>query len=165
MNIIGESPEDVVWLPAHCGPASVGVKELSNGQKLTSIDVRCNADVDRWAKQAAASARVDERVCQQVSADFVRLKAIARWLGQVTVLASNVVKPDTEATRKVLLRDSQAAKRMNKPLTRGTKRSLAQIATASESSRGGESIDHPLAHCPRWQALRRRVLLKASAPV
>ena len=81
----------------------------------------------------------------------------ATWLGRVTVFANHFPNPmwmDGMDRKLKFLRDSQGAQ--VRPKTLPTKRKSAAVAIVP--ARPGD-----LSACPRWAALRARILAKTSA--
>ena len=137
-------------MPPHCSSTAVGKKELSCGRKMTEADRQANADVDRWAKQAAATQQVPEDIRNRIRDEYAKVQAIATWLGQCTVLAISVSKP----AHGRLSRDVQVAKR---------KPALSPSVSSGTTTDTLPSLPQRLELCPRWQALRERVVAKQSA--
>ena len=85
-----------------------------------------------------------------------RIRTIARWIGQCTVLANEFPVPGSvEQGRQRFLRDSQG-----KPQTR--------LAQRGVKRRTPDEIIPPsrlgyLPKCPRWEALRQRVVQRTAA--
>ena len=59
---LGGNGRRVSWVPAHCGPESVGRKQLDDGSFLSAGDLAGNDTVDDLAKQAARRDRAPK--CQ-----------------------------------------------------------------------------------------------------
>ncbi len=126
---LDDSPQRVVWMPAHCTAASLGVKRLGDGSPLTRRDLDGNAYVDKLAKSVAYAARLPVSDKRRVATTWAKVEAVERWLGQVTVMANNCPPPHAEdATRR--LRDSEAVG----PHMRAPKRSLGQGAPPADAS-------------------------------
>ena len=152
---LDDDPSRVVWMPAHCSQAAVGVKQLGNGEKLSAIDVAGNALVDRLAKEAARADRLSRAQLSTVRGITEKLTAVATWIGQATVLANHFPGPRGSATVKsVWLRDAQGSSlgRCVKQMQLGRKRT--QVHSQPSASSAG------LAEEARWEALRRRIQRK-----
>jgi hypothetical protein len=142
-------PQRVVWMPAHCSHALVGIRTLSDGTPLSAIDVNANALVDRLAKAAARADRAPASQLAAVRTLGCRLTAIARWIGQVTVYAGSFPDPSWSGIGKLKrIRDTDA-------VTVGTVRHHPPKPVVAPSLFG--------AACPRWVALRQRIVAKEAA--
>ena len=96
-------PEGIVWMPAHCSKADIGIKELGNGEKLTAIDLAGNAYADTLAKEAAHSHRVPEQIRTMIALQAKLSEDTGKWIGLSTWLANNQTKAphrDSTATLK-----------------------------------------------------------------
>jgi len=155
------SSEAVVWMPAHCREKDVGERVLSNGSLLSCTDLAANAFVDGLAKEAARQEAVQPHVLQMVADASLRVEALARWIGQCTVLANEFPSNCTPSSGKTpKLRDNEgkgSGHRAQRP-RRSHKRKPAKPASA---------VLPPLAarllQCPRWAALRQRIIDRAKA--
>ena len=135
-------------MPAHCATSAVGVKVLSDGTRLSQIDLQSNELLDGLAKSAAQADRLPEADRKLVQKTWIRITAIARWIGQATVLANEF--PHTDASGKRLyIRDSEA-----KPVRR-MQQARAKVATVAQVS-----VSHGLFRCTRLDAMHGRVLAK-----
>ena len=149
-----EGNEDrLAWMPAHCASEAVGVKKLSNGQLMQGFDRRGNAAVDTFAKQAAKWDEPPVAQRQYVLQKSGLLTAIAKWIGQSGVIANHYQMPEKASDGKgIFIRDSEGFQaRRRKP----TKRKIVEV---TPSRTPGD-----LSSCPRWAALRRRIIDKAGA--
>ena len=82
-------PEAVVWMPSHTGKDSVGTTLLGNGQAMTAIDRRGNAQADVLAKQAVEEHRVPQS-CRDMLSQQGKLAAdTLKWIGEASYLANN----------------------------------------------------------------------------
>ena len=149
-----DNPQRVVWMPAHCSSAAVGVKKLGNGQLLTARDVDANALVDRLAKEAA---RADQLPCEQreaVREQGLLLTAVATWIGQATRLANHFPDPRrTDTGKQLFLRDSEADARRRVARTPRQRPSCLPVLSAPAAQpRLGTLAGHE-----RWDALHRRI--------
>ena len=153
-SIIEGGHERVAWMPAHCSAAQVGRKVLSNGQVMTEVDRDGNAYVDSRAKRAAMRDRVPVSDRLRVQRAGAKLTAIAKWIGRCTVHANHFPMGTCDQAGKPLFcRDSEAKAR--KPA--GTDKAKKRKAQGEV-----EKVPGDLSLCPRWEALRKRVLLKSS---
>ena len=67
----------VVWMPAHCTESHIGVRQLSNGDSLTAVDLKGNALVDKLAKEAAGADRLPSQQRKMVADLSETVTAIA----------------------------------------------------------------------------------------
>ena len=85
-------------MPAHQTCAAIGVRVLSNGDKLSAIDWRANRLVDALAKQAAALRRAPIAITRLLGSARAAVRHAACLLGRVTHAANNcqleVLLPD-----------------------------------------------------------------------
>ena len=149
--------QNLAWMPAHCSAAQVGRRFLSNGSRLSRIDLVANDYVDRHAKAEAKLWKPPRSQLQLVVAQGKRLTEAATWLGQVTSLANHFALPRVEG----------------EPRTRHARDSAGKPPTAS--ARGAKRKRQPevvtarapgnLSLCPRWAALRARILAKTAGEV
>ena len=104
------SPKRCIWMPAHCSSPHAGCKELSDGSLLTEADIKANAYVDLLAKEGANADRLCARDRKWVSDTAEKVIAVARWIGQATVLANAWPAPSdgSNNARIVFLRDSDS---------------------------------------------------------
>ena len=142
------SSDSVVWMPAHCTTSAVGVKTLSDGTRLSQIDLQSNELVDGLAKSAAQADRLPEADRKRVQKTWIHITAIARWIGQATVLANEFPHTDASGKRRYI-RDSEA-----KPFRR-MQQARAKVATVAQTS-----VSHGLFRCTRLDAMHGRVLAK-----
>ena len=156
--VLEDHPGRVAWMPAHCGAGEVGVKRLSNGELLSVTDRESNELVDRLAKEAAEADRIPKAERSQIRAAGERLTAVAKWIGQVTVLASEVVDPDGQGGRRVRrFRDTEGDRKLRSGRARPVKRKASAEPEREARTPG------VLAGCARWEALRQRVIAKERA--
>ena len=127
---------------------------LGNGELLSAADIDANAFVDGLAKDAAREDRVPSWQRKVVVDAGERLTAIARWIGQSTVLASEFPSPilDIDGGRLRKLRDTEGVTRNCQ------KRKQEPVKETPRKRKLGD-----LSGCERWDALRRRITLKGSA--
>ncbi len=147
----GTAGNRLAWMPAHCSKSQAGQKEMSNGCKVSDIDIAGNAFVDKWAKEAAEAQAPPKQDFELILQRTQLLQSVARWIGVCTEAANHYPGSKDEKGRTVYLRDSEAkpkALRKAKPVKR--KRS------PSPQRRPGD-----LSKCPRWAALRERVLSRS----
>ena len=76
------------WMPAHCKPYDIGIKELSDGSKLTRRDLNANAEADLLAKRAAIRFRAPASSRTQVVNAERRAAELAVFLGIATHAAN-----------------------------------------------------------------------------
>ena len=79
----------LVWMPSHQTTASIGKRDLSNGEKLSVVDWRANRLVDALAKLAAARRRAPMAVTRLLASTNAAVKHAAKLLGCVTHQANN----------------------------------------------------------------------------
>ena len=114
-----------------------------------------NAEVDTRAKEVATTEKLPVRTSEWSESTGDELTQIAVWIGKCTAAANRFRDPRSEPDAKAsYLRDSEglAATRMQKCSKAARKRKVPAIP-----SQPGD-----LSQCPRWQALRRRVLDRQS---
>ena len=156
-SALDDPGSQVVWMPAHCTANDVGRKTLSNGERLTSVDLEANSLVDNLAKRGAAEQDVQRCIKQKSLRHNVRVDVVATWLGQCTVFANEFVPAEWRdpGIRVVPLRDSEGMRRKSRlspAKTRGQKRDRSHEASPSTSVPG------QLPLCPKWVALKKCVL-------
>ncbi len=153
-----QAKEAVKWMPAHCSKTAVGIKKLSDGRPMTSHDLQANAFVDRLCKEAAAKAAMPEPMRNKVAEQSNKLTCIARWLGQVTVIANHYPAGLGPNGKSMFLRDSEARKR---PKVSGQKRKAEeQLAPATLLTQNDSSSSLEHIKCPRLRAVHARVLAR-----
>ena len=126
---------------------------------MQDMDVVANAFVDRHAKSIARQDGVSRQVKQRIADGWARVTAIARWIGQCTVLAGEVSSPmPDEKSKFSKIRDTegQHARKVKPP----PKACLPQTHPERVPSVVGQ-----LPLCPRWEAIRRRVAARAAMRV
>ena len=148
-SLDGQDEAQIVWMPAHTLSSDVGSKVLSDGSLLTHEDRDTNAEADKLAKEAAATCRAADNVREKLVEEYDRTAAIARWIGEIAVIASETVGQDGGR-----LRDA-APPSGRRPNPR-PRRSEAQRIPPPLAERG-------LPHNPRWQALLQRVRAREAA--
>ena len=151
-----DDPHRVVWMPAHCTQSDIGHKFLSDGTMMQDMDVVANAFVDRHAKSIARQDGVPPQVKQRIAHRWARVTAIAKWIGQCTVLAGEVPGPVPDEKGKFSkIRDTegQHARKVRPP----PKACLPQTRPERVPSVVGQ-----LPLCPRWEAVRQRVAARAA---
>ena len=88
----------LVWVPAHQSSAAIGIKVLSNGDKLSDVDWRANRLADALAKQAASQRQAPVAILRILESGRAAVRHAASLLGRVTQAANNcqlaVVLPD-----------------------------------------------------------------------
>ena len=152
---LGGNGRRVSWVPAHCGPESVGRKQLDDGSFLSAGDLAGNDAVDDLAKQAARRDRAPECQLRAVRQAGRRLRELAVWIGRVTVVANSFPDPAGGQGR---VRDAQAETRWTTAgAARPSKRKAAHLDAPPEAA--GSSIWDT----PRLAALRQRVLCRIAA--
>ena len=147
----------VAWMPAHCSEDQAYTRCLSNGQALTAADICINALVDGLAKEVARRQKPPQWQIDMVRAEGRKVADAAMWIGRATAFANRFPNPHwTEQLGPKLkfLRDSEGT-RPRRPASTSAKRKLP--APESEPVQPGN-----LSPCPRWEAVRLRVLAKAS---
>ena len=106
---LDDSQRTVQWMPAHCELGDAGVRTLSTGRALTVTDIVANREVDKHAKLAAETDRLDELTVQQVRQAWSDTMAVAHWIGMVTVAAQQQdVEADPQRKNGRRIRDSQS---------------------------------------------------------
>ena len=80
----------IVWMPAHCTPASIGVRIKSNGKCVTAIDWRANRLVDILAKTAARVHAVPDLAVDVFDQVHCAAEFYAAQVGVVTHAANNL---------------------------------------------------------------------------
>ncbi len=91
-----DGPDEVanlVWLPGHSSKADVGRAELSDGSRLTTIDLVSNARADRLAKAAAAAWRLPPQQRAAVAAHRILVHRLAMHIGKITWAANHAGDP------------------------------------------------------------------------
>ena len=79
----------MIWMPAHKSAAHVGKLRLSNGDLLTTVDVKCNDKADAHAKTAVEEHRAPATEVHTWKEMENEAPIRARWIGRVTSLACN----------------------------------------------------------------------------
>ncbi len=93
-----DGPEDhldLLWMPSHASKGDVGVAELSDGSKLTALDLDGNATADTLAKRGAAQFRVPLDKRQTVARAEHEAEELARFVARVTWTANNFAQQPT----------------------------------------------------------------------
>ena len=134
-------------MPAHLSSGAAGSRRLSNGEVLAAGDIAGNAYVDALAKSVAQEQRITDAERRRIRNFFIRVEAVAKWIGQATYLANHFPRPDGDSAPGSL-RDSEGVpkhKRRSAPPagTLGGKRLLPL-----KRPRGD------LSACARWCAVR-----------
>ena len=156
-----EASKAVKWMPAHCSKTAVGNKKLSDGRFMTQHDLQANAFVDKLCKEAAARAAMPEPMRKKVAEQSQKLVCIARWLGQVTVLANHFPAGMGPNGKCVFLRDSEARR---KPKGSGQKRKAeVQLAPAGTATEDDKLQSSAQCMCPRLRAVHDRVRARLAA--
>ena len=93
-------------MPAHLSSGAAGTRRLSNGEVVAAADIAGNAYVDALAKSVAQEQRVGEDGRRKIRNLFMRIEAVARWIGQATYLANHFPRPDGDSASGSL-RDSE----------------------------------------------------------
>ena len=104
-NILEDNTDAVVWLPAHCNRSAIGERELSNGRKFDSIDLRLNDFVDTHAKREARASppsRIEQRTVNEATS---LVEGLAKWIGLCTREANHFPAPGGTGGAK-FIRDS-----------------------------------------------------------
>ena len=143
----------VSWVPAHCGPESVGRKQLDDGSFLSAGDLAGNNAVDDLAKQAARQDRAPACQLRAVRLAGCRLRELAVWIGRVTVVANSFPDPAGGQRR---VRDAQAE-------TRWTAAGAARPLKRKAAHLDAPPADSGIWVTPRMAALRQRVLSRIAA--
>ena len=141
----------LAWMPAHCSAQQVGTKKLSNGTPMTESDRTGNGLVDRLAKQAASWDQVPKATLEFIVQQNILLSGIARWIGQCGVIANHFPLPrEGNNTKQVYIRDSEGVQgRIYQPRKKRKRDEVIPVPVPGD-----------LSLCPRWAALRRRILEK-----
>ena len=155
-----DRPERVGWMPAHCSAGQAGSHEKSDGSQLSLMDIMGNDVADRMAKEAAMKDAPPERALEAVRRAGRLLRAVARWIGQVTVLAGKFPLPAVPGEAPSFARDSEAVPLRRRPMARDGRRAAKRPA-AQIAKQPGELYD--LSGNARWEALRRRVQAREAA--
>ena len=146
------------WMPAHCNEKAAGQKYLSNGSPLTILDVSSNGMVDTFAKRVARREAPTQHELWSVRAAARRLTEAARWLGQITALANHFPVNAVDSRGRAVtrhIRDSEGFKKVSQPAKKKEKPPTEDTPLARTPG--------DLSECPRWAALRQRLLARTSA--
>ena len=65
-TIIGEDPNAVTWMPAHCSHKDIGVRRIGDGQLYSSVDFVGNDTVDMTAKAQAKKYAPTQSECKYI---------------------------------------------------------------------------------------------------
>ena len=150
-------------MPAHCSESQIGVKQLSNGDYLSALDVKGNALVDQLAKEAARENRLPAQQRKAVKNVSDTVAAVATWLGQITYFANSFPDPGrTGHDQQRKLRDSQGLS-SGRPTRSRTRRVATGSRAASSSGLLPGTQLHDLSSNLRWAALRQRIAAKDGA--
>ena len=111
----------LVWMPAHCTVAAVGMARLSNGSRLSVIDWRANRLADALAQAAARSRLALGATVGLLAAATSAVRHAARLLGQVTHASNHheVVLVEADGASRVVVR-RDAVQTPCRRATRGT---------------------------------------------
>ena len=166
---LDEDSERVIWMPAHCTESQVGVKQLSNGDFLSAVDLQANAVVDQLAKEAAREDRLPIQQRKVVSDLSDTVAAVATWIGQITHIAGNFPNPAwSGAGPHRTLRDSEGMRSKAAATGIGARDRACVPQTASRNGPvaggvpGAQQL-HDLSHNSQWAALHQRVVAKEHA--
>ena len=144
------------WMPAHTTETTRARRRRSDGKPLTDIDIVVNGRADELAKAIPRKEKPSLRDFKRIKEDAARVMEAAQWLGRVTARANRFPDPsgalDT-AGRLKRLRDSQGLKGSQ---PRAVKKAEVAPPPRHASAYGDRSS------CPRWAALRVRVLARAA---
>jgi len=147
--------DNVVWMPAHTAEHDVGVLRLSDGQPLSEEDRAGNDEADRLAKDAVEAFRVPPALRSALSSYARKVIDVATWIGRATLAANEF---ETWQVRdgsvvKILIRDAEATPKRNRASKiRGSAKTAGTAARPAPGFPG----------CAKWEALKARVLLRAS---
>ena len=153
-SALEDDVQSLVWGPAHLAASQVAGRKLSNGAPMKQRHRIGNAEVDTRAKEVATAEKLPARTLKWIESTGDELTQIALWIGKCTAAANRFRDPRSEPDAKAsYLRDSEglAATRLQK-YKAGRKRKMP----ATPSQHGD------LSQCPRWQAIRRRILDRQS---
>ena len=144
----------LAWMPAHCSTQQVGTKRLSNGILMTESDRRGNDIVDRLAKLSASWDQVPKATLEFIVQQSNLLTGIAKWIGQCGVLANHFPLPcESTNGKQVYIRDSEGIHgRLHQPRKKRKRDDVIPVPVPGD-----------LSLCPRWAALRRRILDKEAS--
>ena len=134
-NLDDDDAVDLAWMPAHTQAHDVGNLLLSDGQPLTDIDQRSNAEADRLAKEAAGDTRVPAAARGRIQGAFARAKRLMVWIGHATAAASRWTLP-SGATQ----RDSCPGPRMRQARACG-RRSVPAAVQQRPADAGGHWLE------------------------
>ena len=144
-------PSRLVWMPAHCTAAQVSSKKLSTGEPMTQANRRGNSLVDWLAKEAALWDQLHPTFLKLIKSEAALVTAIAICIGQCGVLANHFPFGRTQEGKQTFVRDSEGIqRRIHKP------RQKRKLSIAGLGRTPGD-----LSLCPRWAALRQRIIDKA----
>ena len=115
-----------------------------------------NAEVDTRAKEVAMVDRLPSSTLKWIEAKSDDLMEIALWIGKCTVVANRFHDPRSDPNAKATyLRDAEGlAKTRLQKCKAGRKRKVPDFPTQPGD----------LSQCPRWQAIRQRILDRAVSP-
>ena len=91
----------VVWMPAHKSKQAAGHFRCSNGELITEMDIKGNAEADRRAKLAVMEHRVDPSEVKSWERPCKETLATAKWIARAAWAANNCEEApfrDTEAS-------------------------------------------------------------------
>ena len=125
---------------------------------MSLLDLEGNAAVDHLANQIAKRDRAPKEQLREVRRAGERLTAIATWIGQIGAYANEFADPrvvQVPGAKAKLVRDSTGMSPKQQFSRRGVKRKAGAMAVATP-------LLGDLSQCPRWAALRQRILAKAT---
>ena len=151
-NRLEGDPSRASWMPAHTTEATRSHRRRSDGKPLTAVDIAINDRADRLAKAIPKKEKPPFEDFRRIKEDAAHVMEAAQWLGRVTARANRFPDPSgalDSAGRLKHLRDSQGLK--------GSQSRTAKKVTVAPPPEPGD-----LSGCPRWAALRMRILERAA---
>jgi hypothetical protein len=130
-SMLADSSSYVIWMPAHCSEAAVGVSNLSNGRVMTLFDLQLNDYVDKLAKDAAKMHAPPKEDLHLIVSTTRLVRQLALWIGQCTVLANHF--PVYDDGKKRFIRDTGARRLKRVASTEVNQRAIKRKASSQPS--------------------------------
>ena len=148
----GQSPINILRMPAHTAEHEVGVRCKSDGTKLSQSDRKANAKADLLAKEAAGVNRVPKWIRDRIFNDAGQVSEMAVWIARVTQFANHFPLEDR------YIRDSSADSSLRKRRV-STKRKCQFFNEVDSATASINQVERVI-KCPRLAAVRERLLAR-----
>lgn len=148
----GGDAQSLRWGPAHLTGDQVAGRKLSDGTPMRQRHRIGNDLADLHAKEAAVADKLPVRTLKWIEATSDEVLQLALWIGKCTEAANRFRDPRVcPEAKAVFLRDSEGLATSRLCRYKADRKRKATV----ELIRPGD-----LSRCPRWQAVRQRLLAK-----